>query len=141
MIRSWQIDQGIEVDWRNRVSSSLDYTEEYKLFENDCRNRKVSGQLGYNTREYQSVQVGYEFGRNFGSDDTLWSGALKRKLTGQLSLECELQRLTLTPDPDLEGMRITTSPISVMRCAWLSHHMCDMMRRCHGPRCSLRPTP
>lgn len=101
--RSWQVDQGIEVDWRNRFTTGVDYTEEFKLFEDDFRNRKVGMDIGYNTREYQSVQVGYEFGRNFGSDYTLWSGALKRKLSDQFSVEYELQRLTLTPDPDLES--------------------------------------
>lgn len=101
--RSWQIDQGLEVDWRNRITTGVDYTEEFKLFEADFRNRKVGMEVGYNTREYQSVQVGYEFGRNFGSDYALWSGELKRKLSDQFSVEYELQRLTLTPDPDLES--------------------------------------
>ncbi|MBK5296975.1 MAG: carbohydrate binding family 9 domain-containing protein [Vicinamibacteria bacterium] len=103
VLRSWQVDQGLSVDWRNRFSTSVDYTEEYALFEDDFRNRQVGVELGYNTREYQSVQVGYEFGRNFGSDYALWTGSLKRKLTTQLSIEYELQRLTLTPDPDRDS--------------------------------------
>jgi len=98
--RSWQVDQGVEIDWRNRFTTGVDYTEEFKLFEDDFRNRSVGIDLGYNTREYQSVQVGLEFGRNFGADFTLWSGALRRKLSDQLSVEYELQHLTLTPDPD-----------------------------------------
>ncbi len=103
VLRSWQIDQDVNVDWRNRVSIGLDYTEEYKLFEEGFRNRQVGAEVGYNTREYQSVEVGYEFGQNFGADYALWSGTLKRKLTDEFSLEYELQRLSLTPDPDRES--------------------------------------
>lgn len=100
VLRSWQIDQGLEVDWRNRLTTSLDYSEEFKLFEDEFRNRQVGAEIGYNTREYQSVQVGYEFGKNFGSDYSLLSAGLKRKLTDQLSVEYELEHLTLTPDPE-----------------------------------------
>ncbi len=103
VLRSWQVDQGVEVDWRNRVSTGVAYKEEYKLFEDDFRNREIGVELGYNTREYQSVQVGYAFGRNFGSDFSLWSGTVKRKLTDRFSAEYELQRLRLTPDPDLDS--------------------------------------
>jgi len=103
VLRSWQIDQGLEVDWRNRFTTSFDYAEEFKLFEDRFRNRAIGFDLGYNTREYQSVEIGYEFGRNFGADYALLSGGLKRKVTEQLSLEYELQRLTLTPDPDRES--------------------------------------
>lgn len=40
------------------MSAELDYTEEFKLFEKDFRNRRVALNLGYNTREYQSVSAG-----------------------------------------------------------------------------------
>ncbi len=103
VLRSWQIDEGLSADWRNRWSTSVHYTEEFKLFEKEFRNRQVGLSLGYNTREYQSLSVGYEFGRNFDSDFSLWTASLKRKLTDTLSAEYELQRLTLTPDPEAEG--------------------------------------
>ena len=105
-LRSWQIDEGVAVDLRNRVSAELDYTEEYKLFEKDFRNRQVAVTLGYNTREYQSVNAGYEFGRNFDADYTLWRGSARRKLSDATSLEYELQRVRFTPDPDGRGTLI-----------------------------------
>ena len=37
--------------------------------------------MGYNTREYQQVLAGYEFGRNFDSDFELVTGRVRRKLT------------------------------------------------------------
>ena len=66
----------------------------------DFRNRQVGLIVGYNTREYQQVLAGYEFGRNFGSDYHLVTGRVRRKLLLCLSAEYELQWLTLEPDPD-----------------------------------------
>lgn len=97
-LRSWQIDEGVALDFRNRVSAELDYTEEFKLFEKDFRNRRVGLTLGYNTREYQSVSAGYEFGRNFDADYALWRAAARRKLTEASSAEYELQRVRFRPD-------------------------------------------
>jgi hypothetical protein len=102
-VRSWQIDEGVSVDFRNRVSAELDYTEEYKLFEKDFRNRRVGVTLGYNTREYQSVSAGYEFGRNFDADYDLWRATARRKLSDESSVEYELQRVRFTPDPEGES--------------------------------------
>jgi len=103
VVRSWQVDEGLSVDLRNRVSAELDYTEEYKLFEKDFRNRRVGVTLGYNTREYQSVSAGYEFGRNFDADYDLWRATARRKLSDESSVEYELQRVRFTPDPEGES--------------------------------------
>jgi len=103
VLRSWQVDESMEVQFRNRWSSEVQYTEEFKRFEKDFRNRQVGVQLGYNTRVYQSVRVGYEFGRNFDADFQLWTASGKYKVTDALSAEYELQRLRLDPDPGDES--------------------------------------
>ncbi len=102
-LRSWQIDQFIEVELRNRLAFEIDYTEEFKRFERDFRNRQIGAAIGYNTREFQSAQVGVEFGKNFDSDFRLWAAEAGYKVTARLSLEYELQCLTLNPDPELES--------------------------------------
>ena len=102
-LRSWQVDESIDVDWRNRWTTSFDHTEEFKRFEKDFRNRQTELEVGYNTRAYQSVQTGVEFGRNFDSDFRLWTGTVQYKLTSELSTEYELQRLVLDPDPSDDG--------------------------------------
>jgi hypothetical protein len=102
-LRSWQIDQRIDLEFRNRFSFSADYKEEFKRFEKDFRNRAVELQVGYNTREFESVQLGFEAGRNFDADFQLWTAAGAYKVTDQLSVEYELERLTLDPDPELES--------------------------------------
>jgi len=102
-LRSWQIDQSIEVEFRNRLVFEVDYTEEFKRFEKDFRNRGLAVELGYNTREFQSVQVGLEFGKNFDLDFWLWTAEAGYKVTNQLSLEYGLQRLILNPDEESES--------------------------------------
>ena len=99
VLRSWEGDQALSVDWRNRWTTAFRHAEEFKRFEKDFRNRQTQLELGYNTRSYESVSGGYTFGRNFDADFQLWTGAATYTLTEELSAEYELQRLDLDPDP------------------------------------------
>jgi hypothetical protein len=91
------------VEFRNRMSTRVFWAEEFKLFEKEFRNRQAGVELGYNTREYQSVSTGLEFGRNFDSDYVLWTGSASYKLTAALSAEYSLERLELDPDPQRQS--------------------------------------
>ncbi len=103
VLRSWKIDQGLEVETRNRIAFGLDYSEEYKLFEKGFRNRETELSVGYNTREFNSLRFSYAFGTSFDSDFQLYSVGTAYKLTEQLSLQYALERLTLEPDPENES--------------------------------------
>jgi hypothetical protein len=102
-LRSWQVDQWLECDLRNRFSLELSRSEEFKLYEEEFRNRMSSVELGYNTREWQMASLGYSFGRSFNSRFRLWEAGLNRKLGDKLSLEYDLNRLVLDPDPEQES--------------------------------------
>ena len=102
-LRSWQIDESVAVDFRNRWIATASHTEEFKRFEKDFRNRQTGIQVGYNTRAYQSALGGVTFGRNFDADFVLGSVGARYKLTDRTSTEYELQRLTLNPDPENES--------------------------------------
>ncbi len=99
ILRSWKVNEAVAVEFRNRLSTRVSWVEEFKRFEKDFRNRQVGFDLGYNTREYQSVSTGLEFGRNFDSDYLLWTGSARYKVTPELSAEYSLERLELDPDP------------------------------------------
>ena len=103
VLRGWQVEQEVEVEFRSRFNLQVTSTEEFKRFEQDFRNRQTGVEVGFNTREYQSVQAGCEFGRNENSDYTLWQGEARCKFTPHLSAEYSLERLTLDPDPDGES--------------------------------------
>src|SRR6267143_3916614 len=50
VLRSWKVDESFAVEFRNRLSTDLSWTEEFKRFEKNFRNREVGFDLGYNTR-------------------------------------------------------------------------------------------
>jgi hypothetical protein len=102
-LRSWEVIQGLAFDFRNRLSAEAQHVEDLQRFEQDFRNRRTALSLGYNTREYQSVRVGYTVGHNFGADLELLSAQASYKVTPELSVEYELERLTLDPDPENES--------------------------------------
>ena len=99
-LRSWQVDEGLSFDFKNKLSLEAKHTEEYKLFEADFRNRQTQFTLGYNTREWQSASIAYAFGRNFGLDFDLVRGTVNYRPIRDLSLEYGLTRLVFNPDPD-----------------------------------------
>ena len=103
VLRSWKVDESISAELRNRLSAGVSWSEEFKLFEKHFRNRQVGFDLGYNTREYESVRTGVEFGRNFDADFVLWTASARHKVTPQLSAEYSLERLVLDPDPERQG--------------------------------------
>ena len=98
MLRSWVTDQSVSVDWRNRWTTGFSHIEEFKRFEKDFRNRQTELEIGYNTRSYESVRGGFEFGRNFDADFRLWTATATYTVTEQLAAEYELQRLELDPE-------------------------------------------
>ena len=102
-LRSWQVDESLDFQLRNRWFFAVGHTEEFKRFEKDFRNRATEIELGYNTREYRSANVGVEFGRNFDADFRLLTGGARFKPTPKSSLEYELERLVLDPDPEEES--------------------------------------
>lgn len=103
ILRSWQIDQDLEFDLANKLSADIEYSREFKRYEDDFDNYRVGFQLGYNTREWQSGSISYEYGKNFNLDYVLFGGAMNFKLSKKFAVEYELDRLRLKPDPENES--------------------------------------
>jgi len=103
VLRSWRVDEGLDFELRSRWALSVDHSEEFQRFEKDFRNRATGLEIGYNTREFRSAAVGLEFGRNYDSDFRLLTASGSIKPTAQASLEYQLERLVLEPDPERES--------------------------------------
>jgi hypothetical protein len=99
-LRSWQIDQEVGFDLKNKFSVTLEHHEEFKLYEKEFRNRQSEIDIGYNTREWQSASVTYSFGKNFDRDFQLLEGNVNFKLTQELSVSYGLERVLFDPDPE-----------------------------------------
>jgi hypothetical protein len=99
-LRSWDVFQDITFDFKNKLSFRARHNQEFKLYEKKFRNHSSVVELGYNTREWESVKLSYEFGENFDSDFILLTGQIKHKITKDFSLEYGLTKLTLSPDPE-----------------------------------------
>ena len=98
-LRSWDVVQGIRGDLRNKFSLELRQASGFKLFEDKFRNDSSAVELGYNTREWRSVALAYQFGRNFGSDFSLVTANVRQNVTRRLSLQYNLSKLSYVPDP------------------------------------------
>lgn len=102
-LRSWKIDQSLEFDMKNKFTLEVDHTQEYKLYEKEFRNHQTAFGLGYNTREWQSAEIAYEFGRNYDLDFQLIEGRVNFKIGEDFSIQYALERVIFNPDPEEES--------------------------------------
>jgi len=102
-LRSWQVDEGLSFDLKNKFSLGIDHTQEYKLYEKEFSNYQTELELGYNTREWESATISCGFGRNFDLDFRLIGGNLNYKITKDFSFQYSLTRLIFEPDPEGES--------------------------------------
>jgi hypothetical protein len=102
-LRSWQIDQGFSLLKQNRFEINVMHTEEYKLFEQEFRNRRTRLFLGLDTREWQLFNIILTMGENYGR--TFRLGELNKRfiVSRQFSFEYSLQFLTY---PRIGGNRV-----------------------------------
>jgi len=99
VMRSWAFSQGISADWQNKLSLGVKHEQDYKLYEKEFWNAATTVEVGYNTREWRSASLSYEFGKNFDSEYNLLSANLRQYVTQDLSCEYRLSKLYLSPDP------------------------------------------
>ncbi|MFC2132490.1 DUF5916 domain-containing protein [Bacteroidota bacterium] len=97
---SWYITEKATLYLKNRFSLDLSYNDEYKLFEKKYYNHKYGITLGYNTDEWASAHVQYQWGRNFDRDFELLQGNIKIKPGNKLALQYTFNKVDYNPDPD-----------------------------------------
>lgn len=98
-LRSWDLTQRIQFYFRNRISVDLSYNNEYKLYDKDYYNHMYEIELGYNTDEWSSAELGYYWGRNFDRHFKLYTAEGSIRFWKKLSVELEMKYLEFDPDP------------------------------------------
>jgi uncharacterized delta-60 repeat protein len=117
-LRSWQIDEGLFLDFKNKFTFSVHHTQEYKLNEyflepeliyvpgeigqpdkwirkyiKDFRNYQIRIQSEYYAEDWKSFRGSISYGRNFGSDFFMFRFSKKLKLVENLFSEYHLTLL------------------------------------------------
>ncbi|HUS86322.1 MAG TPA: DUF5916 domain-containing protein [Bacteroidales bacterium] len=103
ILRSWNLDNSVDVYFRNRFNIEYNYNNEYKLYEKDFYNWSHEFTVGYNTEEWSHAQVGYSTGKNYDRDFYLVSGGGRIKLFQNLSLTYTASFIDFIPDPDMNS--------------------------------------
>lgn len=106
VLRSWNINESIEVYLQNRFSLSYSYNNEYKLFDKDYYNHRNTFTLGYNTAEWSHALAEYSFGHNFDRDFQRYSLGGRLKITEKMALEYSGDLIKFTPDEEDESTLI-----------------------------------
>ena len=120
-LRSWNLDNSLNVYFRNRFSFGYNYNDEYKLYEKDFYNHSHDFTLGYNTEQWSHGQIGFSTGRNFDRDFYLISSGLRVKLIQNLSLEYTTSVVHFEPDIDIKStfINVVTVNYNFTKDIWL----------------------
>jgi len=102
-LRSWEYASNNELKLTSHWNLVVEYTEEFKRYEKDFRNTRISPGVEYDNRRGIVVGAWYGFGTNYDSDLRLLGAEAEIKLTDKWNLEYELTRLWLSPDPEKDS--------------------------------------
>ena len=103
VLRSWQFDASVEIEFRNGWEVSLDHVDEFKLFEKEFRNDRTVFDVGWSNRSGRSISVFAGSGFNFDSDLEIYGATVRWSVDEHLRFSYELTNLELEPDPDNES--------------------------------------
>jgi len=98
VLRSYETDASIRLDFTNRWFVGGGYEDGFQRFEKDYWNRLASLGFGYDNRAGRSFELVVSEGENFGDDLWLYEAAVAFKITDAWNLDYELTYLDLKPD-------------------------------------------
>jgi hypothetical protein len=102
-LRSYKFIQQIEFYLVNKFSCGLSNKAEYKLFEKDYYNNSYEFKLGYNTEEWSSASLSYEFGKNFDADFKYLKAGVRLNPFEKAAVEYSFQKLDFDPDIEFQN--------------------------------------
>jgi hypothetical protein len=99
--RSWDDSNSLEVRFLKKWEYELEYTEEFKKYEKDFRNRLISHELEFDNKKGLYITFNYAFGKNYDRDLQKISGAIDMKLLEGWNVEYRFDKYWFRPaEPD-----------------------------------------
>lgn len=100
-LRSWQVDQGLIVEFKSKFALSVVHTQEFKaqddlLYETDFRNHQTTLGVILNAKEWESAFLGVTMGKNFGLNFNMLEVRKNLHVTQTLDIELMLARTYFT---------------------------------------------
>jgi len=106
VLRSWNVNAELDVEFRNGWDFEIQHTEEFKLFEKEFRNDRTTIEVGWDGRDGRKVSAFAGSGINFDADLTLYGAEVDWPVGDSWRLSYEVKRLELKPDQDNDSTTI-----------------------------------
>lgn len=100
ILRSWEVDNSLTTSFLKRWNLRLNWSEEFKRFEKDFRNRDASGTLSYNNKRGLSLTTAYGRGINYDRDLQHASVGFDVKILDGWNLSYQIKGYWFDPDND-----------------------------------------
>ncbi|MFC2103297.1 DUF5916 domain-containing protein [Bacteroidota bacterium] len=111
-LRGYNFVQEIQFYLKNKFSFSIAKQSQFRLFEKKFYNSSYNFEIGYNTEEWASVEVDYEFGKNFDADFKYIEAKLRFNPFDKMALEYSFEKLYFDPDIESESTIINVLSIN-----------------------------
>ncbi|MGD2246282.1 MAG: DUF5916 domain-containing protein [Candidatus Aminicenantes bacterium] len=100
-LRSWQVDQGLIVEFKSKFALSVVHTQEFKaqddlLYETDFRNHQTTLGVSFNAKEWEKAFLAVTMGKNFGWNFNMLEVRKNLHVTPTLDMELMLARTYFT---------------------------------------------
>lgn len=80
VLRSWEGQNELSVNFLKKWEYQLNYSEEFKRYEKDFRNRLVTNELQYDNKSGESLSFGFSKGKNYDRDIEKITGSIDVKI-------------------------------------------------------------
>ncbi len=98
VLRSWKVSNSLKTSFKEKWELNLNWTEEFKSYEKDFRNRDASGNLNYNNKRGFALRSEYGRGYNFDRDLQHASIGFEVKILDGWNLSYSIRGYWFDPD-------------------------------------------
>jgi len=92
VLRSWNVDPSVKINFIKKWSYTLEYIDEYKRYEKDFRNHQINNNIRYDNKQGLILNTSYRFGNNYDSEFEILSGSVQINLMDGLNFEYQFDK-------------------------------------------------